>query len=397
MTSLLPVPIGASLPLQVNPRPAGQAKVPGAITASLTKALDRVTLIILPPPPPMAGWCVAERVDVEYLIKRPDWQTYVVRASKEMRAENLDFVYATGEKDVEGDCISFFTSEENLQDATFQQVGSDKAVRAMAHAMNTLKHPISAPRDSPIDPKSIRASKYLLRFEKEGDVDILGKFDGLARVRQGSAPAFVMKEFYNMDGSKREAFTNLGKLPTVSRSTLAELHVASRRCTSLRSWGFTSVPARLTRRLKMRSQLTTSFYVVSSCYPRPHPKTPARGQCNMANQSCQRVEASTAPCCRMADSLTRNNNSAVETFAMNLKKKFDNLELGPNAPDIVRLYGMAREVGYMLQRTREDITKSQRSVRSGSPFPPPNAESPVGRCRPGPSGVGTSASCYLER
>lgn len=67
----------------------------------------------------MAGWCKAMQVHVEYLIKRLDWQTYIVRAYKEMRSNDLDFVYTTGKKQAKGDYIPFFTCEENLQDVRF--------------------------------------------------------------------------------------------------------------------------------------------------------------------------------------------------------------------------------------------------------------------------------------
>lgn len=46
----------------------------------------------------MRGWCPAERVNVAFLGRRPDWRTYIVRALREMIADEQHFVCAKGTK-----------------------------------------------------------------------------------------------------------------------------------------------------------------------------------------------------------------------------------------------------------------------------------------------------------
>lgn len=53
-----------------------------------------------------------------------------------------------------------------------------------------------------------------------------------------------------------------------------------------------------------------------------------------------------------------NNNAGVDTFARNLQSKMSRLELGENAPDIVRLYNMDSEVARMVSKGKNPTPDS---------------------------------------
>lgn len=158
--------------------------------------------------------CPAQRIDIKSLRKQSDWQVYLVRASKAMRLQDLDFEYADT-SDISDEksntYISLVTSKDKLQSARFRKVICDKPIRAMVNAINSLRDPPSAPMT--ISEGSKKAANYLLRSETDESVNLFEKFPGLVQVRDGTTPEFVMDAYSKLDKSKQDAFRNLGDTP----------------------------------------------------------------------------------------------------------------------------------------------------------------------------------------
>ncbi|KAK2736659.1 hypothetical protein FQN57_000596 [Myotisia sp. PD_48] len=228
-------------------------------------------------------WCSATRLDIDVLRKKPEWQTYLVQQSKTMGTKSLKFAY------------KLVTSESNIQTAKFKRVSSDKPIKAMCLALNSLKWPLSSPTD--IHTQSLDAYRYLLRFEPKTEVNLFEKVPELNSVANGEGPEWLLHEISNMDRPKRQAFATLSKMVG----------------------GIKFIPgaAACGKSTLLQNIILCTFF---------------GGTSTEAKHSSRKVLYCV------------NNNAALDTFAMNLQSKMERLGLGAQAPTIVRLYGMESEV-----------------------------------------------------
>ena len=84
-------------------------------------------------------------------VCRPGWQTYIVRASKDMRKNNYEFLWlSVGEGESWSEYLEYVFDEGKFTSVTSEKQALHKITRLIFSAVNVLTYQMFRPTEAPI-------------------------------------------------------------------------------------------------------------------------------------------------------------------------------------------------------------------------------------------------------